>query len=50
MIASSLGRAAYVARSDEVVGIRVEVDDLRSEGIWWSRALAGIHVRPVSVV
>jgi hypothetical protein len=37
MTALCLGRAASVASPDEVVGVRVEVDDLRSEGVWWSR-------------
>ena len=36
MAASRLGQAASVACPDEAVGVRVEVDDLRSEGVWWS--------------
>jgi len=36
MTALCLGRAASIARPDEVVGVRVEVDDLRSKGVWWS--------------
>ena len=33
MAALRLGQAASVARPDEAVGVQVEVDDLRSEGI-----------------
>ena len=42
MTALCLGRAASVARPDEVVGIRVEMDDLRSEGVWWSRGFGWV--------
>ena len=42
MTALCLGRAASIARPDKVVGIRVEVDDLRSEGVWWSRGFGSV--------
>ena len=34
MAAARLGLAASVAHPDEVVDVWVEVDDLRSEGVW----------------